>query len=532
MDSLQRGVIVAFVCSLCGLPTLEGSASEVGSAFTMRVSVGDSGQEGNGSSLYASSDGEGTLVAFMSLASNLVNDDDNAFCGGDPRFSPFNCSDIFLRNLRSGETTLVTRAADGSGANGASADVALSGDGRVLAFLSRASNLVEDDTNDISDVFAFYPNLGKIERASVNSAGEEQRNATGSSCSSYCGGVSIDNEGRHVVFDTWSDNLAPSGPAPGQNGDLNRKPDVFVRDLLAGTTERVSVSSLGVEGSDASWQPGQATISADGRYVVFQSIANNLVVGDTNICDPEPPFLPGLSCADVFLRDRQSETTIRISVSATGEQANGSSGLATISADGRFVAFSSAADNLVPEDENQVSDVFVKDVLTGRIERVSVDSFGEEGDGGSWNARINANGRFVAFSSTATNLIDADANDEEPDVFVRDRMRNMTVLASASANGNQGPELSAPSLLIADGRLVLFRSKADGLVPNDLNQESDIFLSNVHLAFLGEVGWPNVDGVDGQSPRASSSSNTLLALLAMTGVALGILENRRRRENA
>jgi len=174
---------------------------------------------------------------------------------------------------------------------------------------------------------------------------------------------------------------------------------------LAGTTERVSVDNAGNQGNAASSGDG---ISGDGRFVVFTSSATNLVPGDTN------------SVADVFVRDRQTGTTERVSVDSAGNQGNAGSSGVGISGDGRFVVFTSSATNLVPGDTNSVADVFVRDRQTGTTERESVDSAGNQGNAASSGDGISADGSFVVFTSSATNLVPGDTN-SVADVFVRVR---------------------------------------------------------------------------------------------------------------
>src|SRR5437762_932588 len=203
------------------------------------------------------------------------------------------------------------------------------------------------------------------------------------------------------------------------------------RSAGAQTTVRVSVASGGTEGDDASL--GSA-LSADGRFVAFDSAATDLVAGDTN----------GVS--DVFVHDRQTGTIERVSVASGGAQGDGSSGLIgfafppALSAAGRFVAFVSAATNLVTGDTNGAADVFVRDRQTGTTERVSVASGGTQGNAASWGLALSADGRFVAFQSDATNLVAGDTNGAT-DVFVRDRQTGMTErvsVASGGAPGNDG----------------------------------------------------------------------------------------------
>ena len=217
---------------------------------------------------------------------------------------------------------------------------------------------------------------------------------------------------------------------------------------LAQTTERVSVASNGGQADSSSVNPA---VSADGRFVAFESDASNLVGGDTN----------GLN--DIFVHDRQTGTTERVSVATGGTEANGVSYTPAISADGRFVAFYSNATNLVGGDTNGTSDVFVHDRQTGTTERVSVATGGAEANGGSSTAAISADGRFVAFHSDATNLVSGDTNGAR-DIFVHDRQTGTTERVSVATGGAQANSGSANPAISADGRFVAFYSVATNLV--------------------------------------------------------------------
>ncbi|MGH8879055.1 MAG: hypothetical protein ACRD0P_17230, partial [Stackebrandtia sp.] len=214
-------------------------------------------------------------------------------------------------------------------------------------------------------------------------------------------GPAISAGGRYVAFTTASANLVP--------GDTNGEDDVFVRDRRTGATTRVSVASDGSQGNDRSGFPGPA-LSADGRYVAFDSYANNLVPSDTN------------GTLDVFMHDRQTRATSRVSVASDGSQASSFSGGPAVSADGRYVAFISLSENLVSGDTNGTTDVFVHDRRTGATSRVSVTSQGSQVNNGSnaFELAISADGRFVAFTSLASRLVPGDTNGTL-DVFVHDR---------------------------------------------------------------------------------------------------------------
>jgi Tol biopolymer transport system component len=209
------------------------------------------------------------------------------------------------------------------------------------------------------------------------------------------------------------------------------------------TTQRVSVATGGAQGNNMSGWRGAPVTSADGRWVAFDSLASNLVAGDTNAID------------DVFVRDRTTGTTERVSVSTSGAQGNAISNAPAISADGRFVAFESSATNLVRGDTNGASDIFVRDRQARTTERISVATNGAQANGASHQAAISADGRFVAFASDASNLVPSDTNNTT-DIFVRDRQTHTTERVSVSSNGIEGTGFSADPSLSADGRFVAF----------------------------------------------------------------------------
>jgi uncharacterized repeat protein (TIGR01451 family) len=224
-------------------------------------------------------------------------------------------------------------------------------------------------------------------------------------------------------------------------------------NVPAGQTTRVSVSSKGIQGNANSggnqngWDwDGLNAISADGRYVAFESDASTLVVGDKN------------RAKDVFVRDRLTGNTTRVSVSSTGLPGNSNSQSSAISANGRYVAFTSDASNLVAWDTNGFPDVFVHDCKTGETRLVSVSSAHEQGSAQSNSPVISADGRYVAFTSYADNLVAGDTNGF-PDVFVRDLKTGKTTLVSVSSAGVQGSQSDAIS---ADGRYVVFTSEING----------------------------------------------------------------------
>jgi hypothetical protein len=223
---------------------------------------------------------------------------------------------------------------------------------------------------------------------------------------------------------------------------------------------RESVTNGGVQGNGDSAFPD---ISADGRFVAFESAASNFVAGDTN------------GNFDIFVKDRQTGAISRVSTSPSGGQANSNSFTPSISADGRFVAFQSFATNLLPNSSNCIANgcIFVKDRTTGALVRADVATSGQP-NGATGSPDISGNGRFVAFQSAATNLVAGDAGGHI-DIFVRDLQANTTVLASVSGASQGNGDSTDPSIN-ADGRFVSFSSLADNLrVPGDGNGTSDVF---------------------------------------------------------
>lgn len=324
-------------------------------------------------------------------------------------------------------------------------DASVSADGRYVAFYSRADNLVADDLDGTPDVFVYDRQTGQTELVSQASDGSRPWGSFYE--------PSISDDGRYVAFYGYSDELVPN--------DTNNASDVYVHDRQTGATTRVSVKSNGAEGNNSSFAP---TISATGQYVVFVSYATNLVSGDTN------------DATDIFLHNRTTGVTTRVSLKAANTQANEYSWDPSVSADGRYVAFYSYATNLVTGDTNNTSDIFVRDVTAKTTARVSVSSSGAQADNWSEAPQISDNGRYVTFTSAATNLVPGDANGDNYDVFIRDRQTNTTTLVSRDAAGNQA-EWGYGSSLSADGALVAFESPS-GLLPGGAANSYDVYVRN------------------------------------------------------
>ncbi len=345
----------------------------------------------------------------------------------------------------------VSVSSSGVPADSSSIPWSISADGRYIAFDSYGSNLVAGDTYQTGDVFVRDHLLGTTERVSVGIGGAD---SNGSSAR-----PSVSADGRYVAFHSWASNLVP-GDTNGE-ADPQMGLDVFVHDRLAGTTERVSVSSAGVEGNSQAAAP---SISADGRYVAFSSSASNLVADDTN------------GFMDVFVRDRVSATTVRVSLGASGDQANSDSQYPAISGDGRYVAFTSSASNLVAEETGYGDQVFVRDMVLGTTVLVSVSGDGEPVEEECSYPSISTDGRYVTFTSRASNLVAGDSNGTH-DVFVRDLVSGTTERVSVSSEGEEANRESGSYVTISgDGRYVAFDSWASNLVDGDTNNRGEVFV--------------------------------------------------------
>ena len=284
------------------------------------------------------------------------------------------------------------------------------------------------------------------------------RAADGTQANSDSYEPAVSADGRWVVYRSDASNLVA--------GDTNGSYDVFVWDRVSEVTQRVSVASDGTQADYDSWGPA---ISADGRWVTYYSSASNLVAGDTN------------GSYDVFVWDRVSGVTQRVSVASDGTQANYDSRGPSISADGRWVTYLSYASNLVAGDTNGDYDVFVWDRVSGVTERVSVGSDGTQANSKSWNPAISADGRWVTYYSYASNLVAGDTNGDY-DVFVWDRVSGVTQRVSMASDGAQANYGSYAPAVSADGRWVTYESDAPNLVAGDTNGSVDVFLSTNPLA--------------------------------------------------
>jgi hypothetical protein len=452
---------------------------------TIRVSVDSSGSEGNhGSGGYSiqplAISADGTVIAFESLASNLVAGDTNG------------TNDVFVHDVTTGVTERVSVDSNGREGNRESYFPSISDDGRFVAFGSYASNLVPGDKNRQSDVFVRDRANDTTERVSVDSSGVEGNLDSGAGA--------ISSDGRYVVFTSLASNLV----ANDTNGT-----DVFVHDRSIGITERVSVDSSGNQ------QDGVAinspAISADGNVVVFASYADDLVQFDTN------------AALDVFTHDRSTGITERVSVSTQGVEGDLDSFTPTVSADGHIVVFSSAATTLVANDTNQAVDVFLHDRSAGTTELISLDSSGAQADSRSKYPSVRADGAFVVFTSSATNLVSGDTNHSD-DIFLRDVVAGTTDRLSVDSSGAESDRDSDNAVMAGGGGQVAFVSRATNLVDHDDNGVWDVFIRDECLQystwFNYGAGFPGTHGVPSFTSQQNPSFGTTVTLDLANSYAL------------
>lgn len=331
----------------------------------------------------------------------------------------------------------------------------------------------------------------------------------------------ISGNGRYVSFYSGSRTYTPDTPPPDpcvptRFFDVCRR-IVLLRDRAKHSLKRIDLSPgeplLNPRGP-LTQTSISASISGDGRYVAYWSGFSKLVENDTN------------DTFDVFVLDQRRGVLKRVSVSSSGRQANGRSFHGALSADGRYVAFTSVATNLVDGDTNGVPDVFVHDNVTGRTIRVSIGASGQQGNGarsiefpveaGSHLVSMSANGRFVVFRSASSNLVHGDTNDAA-DYFLRDVGMKTTRRISVSSTGEEAnadsrqPVGAAQWTVSNDGRYVYFNSDASNLVPNDNNAAEDLFVRDTlkrttRRVSVSSSGEEANSGVGTQDPSAVFSN--------------------------
>jgi Tol biopolymer transport system component len=413
-------------CVLATLPALSGLAQVI---TTTRISTSSAGVEGNSESDAPVISNDGRFVAFASSASNLVEGDLNGN------------RDVFIKDVVTGQIELGSVWTDGTQTKGWAWNSALSADGRYLAFASWAPNWPKG-----GDVQVYVRDRIAATTTCISVSGD------GVPGNGRSGQVAISSDGRYVGFVSTARNLAKAIYGHYYN--------VFVHDRITGHTKCISRSIHGYSGNHDSYRPH---FSGDGRLVVFESYASDLIVGDR--WDNQ--------LRDVFLFDQADGSLKRISVDRRGYPLFGDNEKATMSADGRYIVFESSA-NLFGQPHG--IHVYAKDLKTGWIEQVNA-THGAGTDNPVYrDPVISADGRYVAFNDWSNKIVPNDFNGVE-DVFIRDLAKRRTVRLSVSSGGIEGNRRSRFPAISADGSLVAYWSLSKNLVDNDNNECGDIFVA-------------------------------------------------------
>ena len=410
---------------------LIAAASSAAPAKTRRVSVKSNGEEGaafSGGYIDDLSD-DGKVAVFIS-ASQLTGADDNAF------------TDIYVRKLKTGKTVLASVRSNGNDGNELSSGPAISGNGRFVAFTSYANNLVPSDESMSRDVFVHDLKTGKTERVSIATNGDES-GETGSQ-------PSISFTGRYVAFNTGSQL---------SNRDNNHADDVYLRDRKTDKTELVSQTSAGVDTTDGTSE--NPSLSNNGRFVAFESEADDLVSNDENASD------------DIFVRDRMKDKTRRVSLATDDQERSGNSLDASISSNGNLIAFGSSAP-FATMDDNGFSDIYLRNVERGTTTWLSRNKDGDAADGNAYYPSMSPNGRMIGFYSHANDLVGGPQPlSYRP--YLYDRVKDRMIMVDRSSAGDPGNGDGYVIGISADGRFVLISSTSTELVGNDDNGVEDIF---------------------------------------------------------
>ena len=397
------------------------------------VSVRTGGAQGVDDSRQGSLSANGRFIAFASKAPNLVNGDAN------------NAEDIFVHDRKKKKTKLISKHSNGTKGDLASDEPSISATGRFVAFTSEATNLAGFDPNDGSDVFVRDRKTGTTTRVSIRTRPGQFLVVPSDSRD-----ADISADGRFVVFASRKDWLVAD--------DDNDAFDVFIHDRKKKKTKLISKTPDGTVGDATSKHP---RISDDGRFVVFESFATDLIGNDTN------------GDEDVYLYDRRKKKMRRVSVTSKGLQRSGESDDPHISGNGRFIAFESHA-KLNGKDGNGFRDIYVHDRVTRKTKPVSKSSGGTLGNAPSGDAWLSRNGRWVAFESNADNLVGNDGNGTQ-DVFVHDREKNKTRRVVKRGNGAEPSVNVDDSELSADGRFIVATTGDTKMVGGDTNDRDDVF---------------------------------------------------------
>jgi len=428
----RRGTANALAFALLFLFT------EVATAQVERISVTDDEQQAVGGSYAPAVSDDGTVIAFRSSAANLVAGDINEL------------PDVFVRDLAAGSTSLASLRPDGQPAGDFSKRPSISGDGRFVAFEAKHPN------SSILVTALRDRALGTTEYLVPNTS---SGNPAAPNLARLQGTISADGSLIAFVTRDTLQNAFPTSIRP-VNDDLNLTFDVFVYGRAMQPTPAIERVSRLTSGQELDADSRSPSISGDGGVVAFESFSELIPDDDNN-------------APDVVVRDRLTSTLELVSIALDAASGNGPSFAPSVSGDGRFIAFRSAASDLVAGDSNGRHDVFVRDRTAGTTVRVSVSTGGDQANGHSMDPSISSDGRFVAFRSTATNLVSGDTNGRS-DIFVHDRTTSETVRIGQPPGGQSNGTSAAPAVS-GSGAWIVFESDATNLVAADTNASRDVF---------------------------------------------------------
>jgi len=499
----RSGAASYFVCVAAGIGVASVTTAEsLYAQSIVRLDVANDGTETYGGATAVDVCDDATKVVFATNVDGFDPTDVNGF------------GDVLLRDLAAGTTTLVSVWTNGNPGNQASSNPRISADGLFVAFDSDATNfVVGGDGNGVTDVFLRDLVAGTTTRVSVADDGSEANGASSL--------VAISGDGQRILFLSDASKLVAN--------DRNGKSDLFLRDVAAGTTIRVSTAADGTEADRAMFG---GDLSSDGQVVLMITDATNLVPGDTN------------HVVDVFVHDLVAGTVVRASVASNGGELSWGSERnfddfgAALSRDGRAVLFSTHQFDLVPNDWNEASDVFLRDLAAGTTTIVSVDSNGDVAAAndkryGTFAHGLSSDRRFILLEGDAATLA-ANGNFDARawDVYVRDQELAMTTRQSNDPHGFAGNWPSSGSRMTPDARHVVFVSSATDLIDGDPTYGPCVFMVTRPLrdatadpygnGFAGTLGVPQLSA---SAPRLNqpcdvtlgNSSGAWTVALLMTG---------------
>lgn len=434
-----------------------------------RISTNSSGQQAQGDSYMHNASADGRYVLMSSTAGDLVSGDSNRWY------------DLFVKDRQTGQITLVNRTNSQTISNGYSYDGKISADGSKVVFITEASNLVDGDTNGMLDVFVKDLSTGEITRLGQPLSGQ---------LDGYVQNVSFSPDGQWIVYQTDSTNLVA--------GDTESGSDIFMQSLHTGEIRRVSQTLTGEGGNG---QSTDARFSADGRYIIFNSYANNFIAGQSQT---------------VYRYDTHTGVIDAPIHSIDGAEINGFCSYGRLSPDGSKLVFASNASNLTTnfsEDDRFWNNLFVLDLSTGDIQQINLTEDGQAtyADGFSWAAHFTPDSQSVIFSGW-DNLVPTDTN-QNTDIYLRNLSTGQLTLLSTNAQGQPSNQNSWAEYLSADGRTLFFSSNATNLVADDTNGTADVFAKT--LSAMVDAG-----GIDTVMSAVDYQLGAGLEHLTLTGNAI------------